>query len=738
MIDIQSLCPGCMGTLLDPKKPCPRCGYGGKGQQPQEGDGRTLPVFTIVAGRYLLGRKLGAGGFGITYLAMDLREEIPVAVKEFFPAALACREGKEVVAKEGEQGDFARAMEGFRREASLLSRFSETEGIVCCRDYLEENRTAYLVMEYVEGENLKRILARREKPFSQQEALELMRPVLLAVEGMHRKNVLHRDISPENLILKPDGTLTLIDFGAAREYELGVAENRTVIIKRGYAPKEQYDSAGRQGPWTDLYACCAVLYQMVSGILPQDAASRSRKDELEPLETMEGIQVSESFAKAVAKGMSIDATSRFPSIKSLMEALYPEKKQEPKPVREVVSPPVREPVPERKREESPAKEPGKRRFRPVYALGALLAAALAAGGIWLAAGGVAGRDEGSGADSLAAVPQETRPVETQETKEGETESVRDTETGETAEETAGEEGGETQAPKEMPLVYGNVQQDGSTWINTRQLIWQGMEDPQTGELVWQQAMDLSSEYVFGEEEISVSTRDLGNSGIEETLWIYGADGKQLRMESASQRSEFRYEQDREICTVYDAQGNVAATETRSLEEGRVVACDYEASDPQIGAYTEHADVAYYEDGSYTETMTSRYESQDYYGVTTSYYGAEGRLEERRLELVFEDGSAERANYRYTYETNAAGQLTQKTETYTDTGGQSMSQITAYTYDEYGNQLTEYTYSDTSGYASFAAYLYTRFSPGEGGLYEAGDVISGSDAPALPAALPAGS
>ena len=322
MIDVEHLCPGCMGRWEDTRKPCPRCGFS---WETENHSPRELPPFTILAGRYLLGTRIGAGGFGITYLGLDLAEEKPVAIKEFFPVSLAERREEKVIALPGEDGRYFReALRSFRKEAELLSRFGGVEGIVRYLDYVQENETAYLVMEYVEGENLKQKMRRMEAPFSQEEALTLLYPILLAVDAMHRKNVLHRDISPENLILKPDGTLTLIDFGAAREYSLEEDENLTVILKRGYAPDEQYHSGSRQGPWTDLYACCAVLYQMVSGLLPQDAASRRQKDRLLPLDEIEGLEVTKGFARAIEKGMTIYATERYSSIGKLLSDLDPE------------------------------------------------------------------------------------------------------------------------------------------------------------------------------------------------------------------------------------------------------------------------------------------------------------------------------------------------------------------------------------------------------------------------------
>ena len=327
MIDVNHLCPGCMGRWEDTGKPCPRCGFS---WEMASAGGRELPIFTILAGRYLLGRRIGIGGFGITYLAMDLAEEQVTAIKEFFPTSLASREGLEVAALSGEEGRYFReALRSFRKEADLLSRFTDVPGIVRYRDYVTENGTAYLVMDYIEGTNLRRYMRETGKTFTQEEALGLMRPILLAVDAMHRKNVLHRDISPENLILKPDGTLTLIDFGAAREFSLDEEENLTVILKHGYAPEEQYHSGSRQGPWTDLYACCAVLYQMVSGIQPQDAAARARKDDLLMLDEIEGVQVTERFARSIEKGMTIHATERYASIQALMAELYGDCAEQP-------------------------------------------------------------------------------------------------------------------------------------------------------------------------------------------------------------------------------------------------------------------------------------------------------------------------------------------------------------------------------------------------------------------------
>ena len=274
MIDPNRLCPGCMQPWPDPGKPCPHCGF--SRQQPVT-PARALPPFTILAGRYLLGAALGAGGFGVTYLAMDLVQEQRVAVKEFFPQTLAQRTGKQVRPLPGEEGRiFREALRSFRRESELMAGFRGVEGIVGWRSFLEENDTAYLVMDYLPGETLMRHMRRTGATYPQQEALALMRPILLAVDAMHRRQVLHRDISPENLILDPAGKLTLIDFGAAREFDLESEENLTVVLKRGYAPEEQYRPAAARapGPTCTPAARCCIRWSAASARRMPTAGSR--------------------------------------------------------------------------------------------------------------------------------------------------------------------------------------------------------------------------------------------------------------------------------------------------------------------------------------------------------------------------------------------------------------------------------------------------------------------------------
>ena len=321
MLDIQHLCPGCMQMKPDSAAVCPHCGYTTDTPVSEN----ALPVFTILQGKYLVGAPLGKGGFGITYIAMDLQTETIVAIKEYFPAEFACRaaDTETVLPIDEKQSLYFRTgMKSFTREGELLRRLSDIPGIVQFQDMLYCNNTAYLVMAYIPGISLKKQMKKQGKPFTEREALTMMRPILSALQAMHQKHILHRDISPENLMYAPDHTLTLIDFGAAREFSTDDDENLTVILKRGYAPEEQYHSGSRQGAWTDVYAVCAVLYHMLTGILPQEADKRAESDQLTPLSRLPQISVRTSVCHAIEKGLQVDALERYASVQALMKDLY--------------------------------------------------------------------------------------------------------------------------------------------------------------------------------------------------------------------------------------------------------------------------------------------------------------------------------------------------------------------------------------------------------------------------------
>lgn len=330
MIDPDKLCMGCMRQIRH-EKICPYCGFSLSKYQ-QIRSNRALPPLTILGGRYMIGKLLGEGGFGITYLALDLRQSIPMAVKEFFPAGLAFRDtsdGKtlKLSVLGGEKGQyFKTGLKNFYDEARNLQRLKHVPDIISVMDFFYENNTAYLVMEFVEGKTLKEYLEEQKAPLSEKEALRLIRPVLSGLSQIHRAGMIHRDISPENIMLKSTMQAYLIDFGSAKILTGIETKSMTVLLKHGYAPIEQYQVHGRQGPWTDIYAVCATIYRMLSGKVPDEAVDRMVEDKMESLEHLSlihpNIHVSSRISKVVQKGLSLYSKDRFQSVEQLVYNLY--------------------------------------------------------------------------------------------------------------------------------------------------------------------------------------------------------------------------------------------------------------------------------------------------------------------------------------------------------------------------------------------------------------------------------
>jgi hypothetical protein len=252
----------------------------------------------------LLGRP---GGFGIAYLAQDLRLDVAVAVKEFLPAELAGRAGDRATVlphSESAAELFQVGLQQFLVESQTLARLNHP-GIVRVRDFFEENGTAYLVMDYYEGITLAELLAEEGRlPVAQ--AVDLVVRVLDALNAAHQAGILHRDVKPSNLYLTRDGRPILLDFGAARQAVGQKSRSLTTILTPGYAPVEQYARQGRrQGPWTDVYACAAVLYRMITGTEPPDAPERmSGEDELKPARSLVP-GLSHELDRAILKGLAV-------------------------------------------------------------------------------------------------------------------------------------------------------------------------------------------------------------------------------------------------------------------------------------------------------------------------------------------------------------------------------------------------------------------------------------------------
>ena len=225
---------------------------------------------------------LGAGGFGITYMARDTTLDTMVAIKEYLPGDFAVRQrDSQVTAKSStSKGDFDWGLSRFLDEARVLAKFRHPN-IVRVNQIFEANNTAYIVMDYAKGESLDDLL-KRVGPLSEQQTKDILFPILDGLKRVHALGFLHRDIKPANIIIRDEGGAVLIDFGAARQAIETKSRAITSIVTEGYAPLEQYDTAGNQGAWTDIYALGGVAYKCLTGNKPPAATSRLRNDPLVP------------------------------------------------------------------------------------------------------------------------------------------------------------------------------------------------------------------------------------------------------------------------------------------------------------------------------------------------------------------------------------------------------------------------------------------------------------------------
>jgi serine/threonine protein kinase len=268
---------------------------------------------------YRIEKMLGGGGFGLTYLAHDVNLELPIALKEYYPGDLAMRSTGHSVQVRAAEGatQFAWGLERFLDEARALASFRHPN-IVRVLRYFKENGTAYIVMEYESGDPLKRWLS-RQSVFDHKNLLKLVCPLMDGLEAVHKMNFLHRDIKPDNIYIRADGSPVLLDFGAARR----VTANRdmTNIISPGFAPFEQYHSQGNQGPWTDIYSLGAVMYWIVTGQKPMESASRVKQD-IMPKAVEAGKQVfGESILRAIDWAMTPDEAKRPQTVSEFRAAL---------------------------------------------------------------------------------------------------------------------------------------------------------------------------------------------------------------------------------------------------------------------------------------------------------------------------------------------------------------------------------------------------------------------------------
>ena len=311
---LENKCLYCMDGAYDSLTGiCPVCHH----EKGEENNDHQLPRGSVLGGRYLVGRALGQGGFGITYIGWDIPKSQKIAIKEYFPSGCTARKKDNYTLAPYDDSESINIYENgksrFLNEAERLKEINDVANVVRVSAFFSENNTAYIIMDYVEGINFKKYLFDRGGKTSLADALEKLHPIVTALSQIHKKNILHRDISPDNIILSPLGAV-LIDFGAAREYSFETPTSKTINVKTGYAPMEQYDTHGKQGPWTDVFAFASTIYRAVTGILPANAIKRSENSSELRLPHELNPDINPMEEKVLLKGMEIDIQKRYQDI----------------------------------------------------------------------------------------------------------------------------------------------------------------------------------------------------------------------------------------------------------------------------------------------------------------------------------------------------------------------------------------------------------------------------------------
>ena len=310
---------------------CPHCGA------PQRVDEKfpyALLPNTILHGKYLIGRVLGQGGFGITYVGFDLTLEMKVAVKEYFPIGQATRTGTlssqiHWNSSQIEAGEAAAGVQEFLKEARRMAKLDSVPAIVRVRDTFPDNGTAYIVMDFVDGETMKAKLM-KTGPMSFENCVAFLDPLLQSLDAMHAHGLVHRDISPDNIMVKPDGTPCLLDLGAAKDLTRTGSQSTQMVMKKGFSPLEQCTSSGKIGPWTDVYALTATIYYAVTGKSVPNIMDRvgGGADTLD-FTTIKGQTLSPAVQQVLRAGLAIRVEDRIQSVRDLRNRLAAAAKGQP-------------------------------------------------------------------------------------------------------------------------------------------------------------------------------------------------------------------------------------------------------------------------------------------------------------------------------------------------------------------------------------------------------------------------
>ena len=318
----KNICLYCFGDL-DSERVCTSCH---RKADDTPAPPHHLPQRSVIGAqnKYLVGKALGEGGFGITYLAWDLQQGIKVALKEYFPSGYVSRapgNNQVIINSKQNQAASNRGLKRFVEEARALAKIKNLSGVVNVRDFFSANGTAYIVMEFLDGVSLKKYLQRRGGKIAVDEILTIMRPVMDSLTQVHKIGLIHRDISPDNILITKYNEVKLIDFGAAK-YSNPDGRSLSIVLKQGFAPPEQYDTHGEQGPWTDVYALGVTIYYAITGTLPPESIRVMMGKEAIKRPSELGIDIDLGVENALMKSLAVDRKKRFQDVESMINGLY--------------------------------------------------------------------------------------------------------------------------------------------------------------------------------------------------------------------------------------------------------------------------------------------------------------------------------------------------------------------------------------------------------------------------------
>lgn len=317
----MKLCYHCMHQIKNEKSTtCSKCGKSLLDEPVSE---RYLKPGTELQDRFIVGHVLGAGGFGITYVGYDKLLLRKVAIKEYYPEQFIIRkeDGLTVsVASQDDQPKFRKGIQQFLEEARSVARLQDIKGVVEISSFFEQNSTGYIVMEYLEGMDVKTILKKSGNKKDYDWCRRVVLTVLNILKEVHKRGVLHRDIAPDNIFVTNEGVIKLIDFGAARHASELANRNTSVVLKVGYAPIEQYSKNSNQGPYTDIYAVAALFYRMLTGQKPIPANERLENDSL-IMPSQMGVWLPEQAEFGIMCCLNVKPEYRLQSAEEFMEVL---------------------------------------------------------------------------------------------------------------------------------------------------------------------------------------------------------------------------------------------------------------------------------------------------------------------------------------------------------------------------------------------------------------------------------